>query len=81
LSEELGSRLRRAAEQHRPRRRIGNDPRLCANLRALSDMQVSGHCGLTAHLNESLKDCGARDPDLGNNDTAASQADVMADLD
>ena len=81
LPEELGSRLRRTAEQHRAGRRIANDPRLCANLRALSNTQVSRHCGLTAYLNEILKDRGARDPNLGNNDAAASQADVMADLD
>ena len=81
LPEEFGSRLSRAAEQHRPGRRIANDSRLCANLRALSDTQVSGHGGLTAYLNEILQDRGARDPNLGNNDAAASQADIMADLD
>ena len=81
LPKELGSRLRRAAEQHRPGRRIANDPRLCANLRALSDPQVSRHCGLAPDLNEILKDRGARDPNLGNNDAAASQADIMSDLD
>ena len=81
MPEELRSRLRRAAEQHRAGRYIGNHPCLCAHLRALSDTQVPRHGGLTAYLNEILKDRGARDPNLGNYDAAASQADIMADLD
>jgi len=81
LPEEFRSRLRRAAEQHRAGRRIGNDPRLSTDLGTLSDPQVLRHAGLAADLNEIVKGRGARDPNLGNNDAAASQADVMADLD
>ena len=81
LPEEFHSRLRGTAEQHCTGRYIGNHPRLCANLRALSDPQVPRHGSLPADLNEILKDRGARNPNLGDNDAAASQADIMADLD
>ena len=81
LPEEFRSRLRRAAEQDRTGTYIGHHPCLSTDLGTLSDPQVLRHAGLAADLNEILKDRGARDPNLGNNDAAASQADIMADLD
>jgi hypothetical protein len=54
----------------------------CAPIRApLSDPQVPRHCGLAADLNEILKDRGARYSHLGDNDAAASQSNIVPDLD
>jgi hypothetical protein len=81
LAKEFRSRLRGAAEQHRAGRHIRDDTRLCANLCPLSDPQVPRHCGLAADLNEILKDRGARYSHLGDNDAAASQSNIVPDLD
>ena len=81
MPKEFHSRLRGTAEQHCTGRYIGNHPRLCANLRPLSDPQVPRHGSLAADLNEILKDRGARYSNLGDDDAATSQAHIMADLD
>ena len=55
-------------------------PALGADLAALADAQMPRHRRLTADLYEVLEDRGARDAHLGHDDAAASEPDVVADL-
>jgi hypothetical protein len=80
LTEEFLARLGGAAQQQRTRRRIGDDPCLRADLRALTDAQMSSHCSLAADLNEILQYCGTGDPNLCDDDAATSQTDIVSDL-
>lgn len=80
LAKEFLARLRRAAQQHRPRGHIRNDARLGADLRALADMQVARHRRLATDLDEILQHRRAGDADLRNDDTATSQPYIMSNL-
>ena len=59
---------------------VADEPGLGADLGALAHAQVPGHRGLAADLDEVFQHGGARDADLGDDDAAAAEADVVADL-
>ena len=80
LAKEIVPRLRRAAQQD-PAADVRDDPRLGADLPATTDAQVPRHRGLAADLDEILEHGRSGDPYLGHDDAAASQLNIVADLD
>ena len=80
LAEELGAGLRRASQQDGARGSVRNDPSLGADLRAPADAQMPRHGRLAADLDEILEYRRAGDAYLSDDDAAAADADIVADL-
>jgi|GEM_PF-3641640 len=81
LLEKRAAWLCRGTDQNGAGRDVGHDPGLSSDSCCFADTQMAGDCNLTAKLDEIFDDCRSGNADLGDDNAASADSDIVTDLD